>query len=345
MISTTFGIILIRGNGNPIPSITNEEIQKFWKRDLLNGKERDTWQQLMFFISNNSLTTRIQNIENNLQQMGSATKNVLARASRGRPIEDFPHSIMTSLPRRADGLWDMNAKKRINKIDTARRVLKLKTPLRKNEITHFKTAITSKRNREEKIHSRNSNQQTEVILPMKDITNTPKPKPPRKRNFMEVTCTHIPDDQSSPRKVPSPRPSTPTLTFDAERIRMTPKRLFQNQPAGGLSPRHHANFGADPVRQGLTHLRQLKKTQLQDIATTNHHISGDCINALSELIHHRADQATLSTINTYFYQNLHDGQYARAKEYLHPDEKTRLEDITWTLPSSKIKASMALRHY
>ena len=81
--------------------------------------------------------------------MDSTTKNVLARASRGRPIEDFPNSLMTSLPRRAIGLWDVNARKRINKIDTAKRVLKLITPLLEDEITHLKTAITSKRIRGE----------------------------------------------------------------------------------------------------------------------------------------------------------------------------------------------------
>ena len=72
-----------------IPSITNEDIQKFWKKDFVDGKESDTWQQLMYFISHNSLMKQIHNIEKNLQQMGSATKSVLGRASRVRLIDDL----------------------------------------------------------------------------------------------------------------------------------------------------------------------------------------------------------------------------------------------------------------
>ena len=127
------------------------------------------WEQIQWNIQNNSTANRIQRIEDDLKHIGDGEQQILARAGRVREVEKFPHSIVTSLPKKMKGRWDKNKKKTRDKIETATKALKLRQTLFPDEIRRIQEANREKHLREEEKTKGRS--QYNKKRPLQNITN------------------------------------------------------------------------------------------------------------------------------------------------------------------------------
>jgi hypothetical protein len=149
MIAATFGIALTRGAGSPFPGLTLDKAKELWTTDTENNNKRDMWEQLQWNINNYSIGKRLKDLEAEIKYIGADAKNALARAGKVTKIKEIPYSIVTTLPRRTKGIWDGNTRKRQDKIDTARKALKLREPMSPNEKMRIQQATQRKNQREE----------------------------------------------------------------------------------------------------------------------------------------------------------------------------------------------------
>ena len=110
LLAATFGIVL-KGKifNNPFPALTLPAADNMWGRDIDADKDHDTWEQLIWFITNFSITKRKQQLEK-LDRLHTsldpAALHILTRAEKLQQLAANPPSITTALPRRIMSTWD-----------------------------------------------------------------------------------------------------------------------------------------------------------------------------------------------------------------------------------------------
>lgn len=167
MLAATFGIALVRGTGNPFPTLTLEVARESCKKDDTNKDKRDTCAQIQWCIQNNSIGVRLRKLEKVIKHIGADAKIVLARAGKTIKIKDCPYSIATNLPRRTKGIWDENKRNCKDKIVVA---IKLRQPLSPKEKRRIQQETQRKTQREETLFQKRMKQKKRPAL--SNIINT-----------------------------------------------------------------------------------------------------------------------------------------------------------------------------
>ena len=109
MLATTFGIALEwQVKNGPFPGLSTDDVQGLWNIGVKEIEERDTWEQLCWFIQNMSITERLKKLEKRVTKVTQAQNRILQRAEKGRMVFNEPTSLATSIPRRKRGGWDEN---------------------------------------------------------------------------------------------------------------------------------------------------------------------------------------------------------------------------------------------
>ena len=107
---------------NPFPALSIQSANSMWGRGIAADQDRDTWEQLVWFISQHSITIRKKQLENQEQpttSLDSAALPILKRAEKLHQLENKPNSLTTAMPRRIVSTWDLNESKNLSKHATA----------------------------------------------------------------------------------------------------------------------------------------------------------------------------------------------------------------------------------
>jgi hypothetical protein len=147
MMAATFGIALDRQiPAEPFHGLTYEEANSMWGRDEGEEEDRDTWEQLCWFIQNLSVTKRVEKAERTIAPVDQAQLRVLMKAEKNRKLSDNPTSLVTALPKRNRMGWDLNAENKRSKFETVDRALEIM------DYPVEKLRINSKDNRNDQVH-------------------------------------------------------------------------------------------------------------------------------------------------------------------------------------------------
>ena len=126
MMAPTFGIALDRQiPAEPFHGLTHEEANSMWGRDEGEEEDRDTWEQLCWFIQNLSVTKRVEQAEKSIVPVNQAQQRILVRAETNRKLSDTPASLVTALPKRDRMGWDLNVENKRPKLETVDRALEI----------------------------------------------------------------------------------------------------------------------------------------------------------------------------------------------------------------------------
>ena len=126
MVATTFGIALEwQVKNGPFPGLSTDDARGLWNNGLKqNEEERDTWEQLCWFIKNMSITELLKKLEKKVVKATQDQERVLQRAEKNRMLNDEPRSLATSIPRRNRNEFDDNiSKKNVNWIQLMLRLM------------------------------------------------------------------------------------------------------------------------------------------------------------------------------------------------------------------------------
>ena len=140
MLATTFGIALEwQIKTGPFPGLSTEDTRGLWNSSVKqNEEERDTWEQLCWFIKNMSITERLNKLEKKVVKATQDQKRVLQRAEKNRMLNDEPRSLATSIPRRKRNGFDDNIFKKKCKLDTVDATIDIMKSSNENNLTQSK---------------------------------------------------------------------------------------------------------------------------------------------------------------------------------------------------------------
>ena len=363
MLAATFGIVLVRGTGSPFPSLTLETAKELWTKDNENNKKaRDIWEQIQWNIHNHSIGFRLKEIEDGMKYIGADVKNILARAGRVNKVNDLPHSIVTTLPRRMKGRWDKNMKKCKDKIDTATKALKLREPLSTKEKRRIQQANQRKHQREEDIFQRRKQPKRKAILV--NITNTGMDTGiqgnnqqviPKKKASGNIISGKI---KSNKRKDTEDEDKTINVRISPIKASRTMRVRSINQlPSRQLDERQHISSMVDissdeddpinkvvelssdedepvsPNAKSMPTLFSLHDTIFTATITTDALMPSAGIQAMIEIIHRDTNRNEISCVNTDLYPYLLKRKDKEAMRLLQPDDRCKTQPETvWKTP-------------
>jgi hypothetical protein len=359
MIAATFGIALTRGAGSPFPGLTLEKAKELWTKDTDNKNKRDMWEQLQWNIKNYSIGERLKDIEAKIKYIGADAKNALARAGRVTKIKDRPYSIITTLPRRTRGIWDSNTRKRHDKIDTARKAIKMRQPISPNEKLRIQQATQRKNQREEMLFQKRNLSRSRQILGNLTNTNTKRTNEAELKVKIAEHSDKAENIKSNKRRDPEddsktihdrPSPVKASRTNIIRRV----KQLETMIPNEGTQANKILDLCSDddepiskmielssdeeepenPKAQAMPILFNLSKASFRAIETKLALMRGECIQAIIEMIHRDTSRRELSCVSTDFLSHLIKRKITEAKNLLHPDKGCQKADATWITSKS-----------
>ena len=327
MLAATFGIALVRGTGNPFPTLTLEEARELWKKDNQNTGKRDQWDQIKWCIQNNSIGDRLRKLEGEIKHIDADVKIVLARAGKVAKVRDRPYSITTSLPRRTKGIWDENVRKCKDKIDTTRIAIKLRQPLSPAAKRRIQQETQRKTQQEETLFQQRIQQKKRTKIP-KTINKEERNKGGKCRARSDVP--NVEEQQSDN---PSPKKSARTArtriaNIESERTDARRKNEERTQNMATIEIESSGDE-QEPITNAMISrptLYHLKEVDLTSILHKGRLMRGTCVQAITEIIHGEKRREDITCVSSDFYSYIMQNKIEEAKRLLHTDDDKGCQD-------------------
>ena len=317
LLAATFGIVL-KGKifNNPFPALTLSAADNMWGRDINADKDRDTWEQLTWFITNFSITKRkqqLEKIDKPHTSLDPAALHILTRAEKLQQLAANPSSITTAMPRRIMNTWDSNILKTKSKKDTIQTTLNILHESNEKllqDIHH----LSAKRRIRETTNRAPSQRKPLSELTNKASVNTPNP-------FTLKT-----------RKVPTPNQDSiqPPLA----------RQLFLEQEAQGVVLSSDDDEPIHPHIRAMTNVYHLSPSDLNSISVKMTDMRGRCALAVCDMLNFEHDVSNLSCANTTIYSLLCQGHFSRVKRLIHPPAGN--DDTSWITPPKRRASARSL---
>ena len=93
LLAATFGIVVTGSMfANPFSALTTEAAKHMWGEDMDRDEERDTWEQMVWFITNNSISSRTSKLDTNTIEYPTdiEAQKLLHRVEKLSQIDDNP---------------------------------------------------------------------------------------------------------------------------------------------------------------------------------------------------------------------------------------------------------------